>query len=233
MKIKGLQKLTLIDYPEKLACTIFLFGCNFRCGFCHNPELVINDYLPEISQEKIIDFLQRKKKYLDAVCFTGGEPLITLEEDFIRKVKSLGYLIKIDTNGSFPDKLREFISKGLVDFVAMDVKSGREKYSHVCGTEVEILKIEESIKIISQLPKYEFRTTIIYNFHDEQEVINIIGWIKGITHTKIKRFGLQGFKKEEKLLDETFNLENNVNEDFLLKLKEKIKEDCEEVIIRV
>ena len=142
MKIKGLQKLTLIDYPGKLACTIFLFGCNFRCGFCHNPELVINDYLPEISQEKIIDFLQRKKKYLDAVCFTGGEPLITLEEDFIRKIKSLGYLIKIDTNGSFPDKLREYISKGLVDFVAMDVKSGREKYSHVCGIEVDILKID-------------------------------------------------------------------------------------------
>ena len=151
MLIKGFQKTTLIDYPEKIACTIFLHGCNFRCGFCHNPELVLTSNSKEYSQKEILDFLEKRKKYLDAVCITGGEPLATLEKNFVKKIKSLGYLIKIDTNGSFPEKLKEFLDENLVDFVSMDIKSSKEKYLFVVGKSVDFEKIEESMKLVSDL----------------------------------------------------------------------------------
>src|SRR3989338_8819499 len=130
MLIKGLQKLTLIDYPGNVACTVFLHGCNFRCGFCHNPELVNNPSLAgrTIPEKEVLDFLERLRGVLDGVCFTGGECLISLDKSFVRKVKEMGYFVKIDTNGSFPDKLKEFIDEKLVDFVAMDVKASPEKY---------------------------------------------------------------------------------------------------------
>src|SRR6056297_544845 len=108
MKIKYLQKTTLIDYPGKIACTIFLFGCNFRCGFCHNPELVKQNHKENysISEEEILEFLEKRKNQLEGVCFTGGEPLLTLKKEFVKKIKSLGYKIKLDTNGSFPERLK-------------------------------------------------------------------------------------------------------------------------------
>jgi pyruvate formate lyase activating enzyme len=233
MKIKGLQKLTLIDYPKKLACTVFLFGCNFRCGFCHNPELVFLKDEKEISKEELLKFLEKRKKYLDAVCFTGGEPLMTLEEEFLKKVKVLGYLIKIDTNGSFPEKLKDFISKGLVDFVAMDIKAHKDSYQKICGADADINKIEESIKIISKLPNYEFRTTIVGRYHSELEIERMINWLSELMGKKIKRFSLQGFKKEDKLIDASFKEEENTKEEFLKKLKEKIQDKCGEVVIRV
>ena len=115
----------------------------------------------------------------------------------------------------------------------MDIKSSRERYPLICGTEIDISKIEESIKIISLLNDYEFRTTVVGRYHNEQEILNLIQWVKGIIHSKIKRFALQGFKKEEKMIDESFLNEENVNESYLLKLKELIKNDCEEILIRV
>ena len=128
MKISGLQKLTLIDYPEKIACTVFLFGCNFRCGFCHNPELVLRDNPERVYKEKeILDFLKQRKKYLDAVCISGGEPLINPDlSELLRKIKELGFIVKLDTNGSNPEGLKELIGKKLVDYIAMDVKADRD-----------------------------------------------------------------------------------------------------------
>ncbi|HKL23166.1 MAG TPA: radical SAM protein, partial [Candidatus Nanoarchaeia archaeon] len=109
MKIKGIQKTTLIDYPGKIACTLFLFGCNFRCGFCHNPELVIKEEVQDIDEKEILNFLEKRKGKLEGVCITGGEPFLTLDKNFIKKIKEKGYFVKIDTNGSFPEKLKDFI----------------------------------------------------------------------------------------------------------------------------
>ncbi len=234
MKILGLQKLSLIDYSGKTACTIFLFGCNFRCGFCHNPDLVFEGGgVVEYSQEEILDFLEKRKKYLEGICITGGEPLMTLEKDFLKKIKELGYKIKIDTNGSFPEKLQEFIDAGLVDFVAMDIKASRDNYSKVVSVDVNLDKIEKSIRIISKLPDYEFRTTVIRRFHDLSEIKKMISWVGGLVGGKVKRYALQGFKREDKLIDEDFKKEEDVEEEFLEKLKEACDGFAEEVVVRV
>jgi len=232
MKILGLQKTTLIDYPKKVACTIFLFGCNFRCGFCHNPGLVISPSGIEYSSEDILNFLESRKKYLDAVCFTGGEPLMTLEKSFLEKIKKMSYLIKIDTNGSFPEKLKEFVSAGLVDYVAMDIKSEKEKYSYFAGVELDIKKIEESIKIISKLENYEFRTTIIEKEHDLDGIKRMIEWIYNLSG-KIKNYSLQGFKKEEELIDKRYLNFKDTSENYLESLKKEINKYIENIEIKV
>ncbi len=219
MKILGLQKTTLIDYPNKVACTIFLFGCTFRCGFCHNPELVISPEGKEYSREEILKFLKNRKKYLEAVCFTGGEPLMTVEKSFVKEIKEMGYLIKFDTNGSFPERLKEFIEEGLVDFVAMDIKTRKEDYSILTGVDVDIKKIEESIKIISKLKNYEFRTTIIEDVHTPEKVEEMMIWLNEIIKDKVKNFALQGFKKEEKLIDNNFLKKVDTRDSYLEKLK--------------
>ncbi len=180
MKIAGLQKVTTIDYPGEVACTIFLHGCNFRCGFCYNPDLVIKDSEGEFSEEDVLNFLEKRVGKLDAVCITGGEPLMTLDLDFVRKIKDLGYKIKIDTNGSFPDKLREIISEGLVDYIAMDIKGDKENYSKIAGVDIDLDKIETSIKMIHSFGKYEFRTTIVDRFHDMNSVINLRKWMNEV-----------------------------------------------------
>lgn len=232
MKIKGIQKLTLIDYPEKLACTLFLFGCNFKCGFCHNPELVISEEQTDHSKKEILEFLEKRKKYLEGVCITGGEPLLNLDEEFLRQIKSLGYLIKLDTNGTFPDKLQELIDKNLIDFVAMDIKASKENYSKVVCSEIDLEKIEKSIKIISRLPEYEFRTTIVEDIHDKEELKKIALWLNKIIEKKPKNFSIQGFKNNGKLLDETFKNKKNISEDYLIKLKKSIDENFEKVEIK-
>lgn len=233
MKIQGIQKVTLIDYPGKIACTLFLFGCNFRCGFCHNPELVINNIEEVIFEKEIFDFLEKRKNHLEGVCITGGEPLLTLNKDFLRKIKQLGYSIKIDTNGSFPEKLREFINGGLIDYVAMDIKGGKEKYSKIANAEVDLDKIEESVKIISSLKDYEFRTTIIESVHGVEEVKEIARWLNAITGKKPKKIYLQGFKNKGKFVDERFKIEGDVGENCLKRLKEAIESYFESVEIRV
>ncbi len=130
MQVAGLQKLTLIDYPSKLACTIFLSGCNFKCGFCHNPELVFTNTQKGVySENDILDFLDKRKKYLDGVCITGGEPLINPDlKDLLEKIKEKGYLIKVDTNGSNPELLKKIIEQKLADYIAMDIKTDAENY---------------------------------------------------------------------------------------------------------
>ena len=233
MKIKALQRTTLIDYPGKVACTIFLFGCNFRCGFCHNPELVIKDTLPDISKENILDFLKKRRKYLDGVCITGGEPLMSLEKDFLEQIKKEGYLIKLDTNGSFPRRLKEFIDAGLIDFVSIDIKASKENYGFVANAGVDLEKIEESIQIISCLKEYEFRTTIIEKLHSEEDTRKMIEWVYKITGKKAKKFVLQGFKNSGKMINEDFLKEKNTSPQFLENLKKIIEPFAERVDIRV
>ena len=148
MKICGLQKVSTIDYLGEICCVIFLKGCNFRCGFCHNPSLVIWGDGEEFSEEYVLDFLKSRVGKLDAVCISGGEPLMSLDFDFVRSIKDMGYKIKIDTNGSFPARLKEMIDLGLVDYVAMDVKSCREDYSLVVNADVDLGAIEESMRIV-------------------------------------------------------------------------------------
>ena len=233
MKIAGLQKTTLIDYPGEVACTLFLYGCNFRCGFCHNPGIVIRDFEEGFSEENIFKFLKERKGKLDAVCISGGEPLMTLDIDFVRKVRDLGYKIKIDTNGSFPDKLKQLIEEGLIDAVAMDIKADKKNYSKVVCANVDISKIEESIKIISELDNYEFRTTVLEKFHDAVEMKAMGKWLNEICGKKPKKFFLQGFKSNGDLIDGSFSKERDVSEKYLVELKDCVDEFFEEVGVRV
>ena len=233
MKIKGLQEFTLIDYPGKLACTLFLYGCNFRCGFCHNPELVLSPLGKDYSEEEILKFLEKRKGQLEGVCITGGEPLLTLDFDFLKKIKELGYSIKLDTNGSFPELLEELIKDGLIDYVAMDIKSSRDKYQNITNSDIDVKKIEKSIKIIaSLLDYYEFRTTILEDIHDEKELEEMARWLNQLCIGKPKRFVLQGFKNQGKFIDESFNSKKDIKEEYLKELKEVLEEYFDDVDIR-
>ena len=233
MKIAGFQKVTLIDYPNKIACLIFLYGCNFRCGFCHNPELVIEENKTSFSENEILDYLEKRKNYLDGICITGGEPLISIDKDFLKKIKKRGYSIKIETNGSFPEKLKELINENLVDFVSMDIKSSKEKYALLCDAEVDLNKIEESIKIIASLPEYEFRTTIIEDVQDAEEMKKIAEWLNEVIGRIPKRFVLQGFKKSGKYIDNEFTKAKDTSEEYLKNIQEQIKNYFAEIEIRV
>ncbi len=192
MKIQGLQKLTLLDFPGKVACTVFTAGCNFRCPFCHNASLVVN--IPketEITQEQFFAFLQKRQGVMDGVCVSGGEPLLQPGiEDFIKKIKEMGYAVKLDTNGSFPEKLQRLVEDRLIDYVAMDIKNSREAYSITSGVEpLDIVSIEKSVSYLKEghIP-YEFRTTVVKNFHTEEEFERIGQWLLGA-----QKYFLQNF----------------------------------------
>ena len=171
MIIKGLQKTTLLDFPGKVACTVFTAGCNFRCPFCHNASLVTRPGdVDEISEESFFSYINKRKGILDGVCITGGEPLMSHGiEDFIRRIKQTGLLVKLDTNGAYPEKLKALLDEGLIDYVAMDIKNSREKYAMTVGLKEYPEKIEESIKLIMEkAPDYEFRTTVVKELHTAQ-----------------------------------------------------------------
>lgn len=199
MLIGGLQKLTLIDYPGKVACTVFLTGCNFRCPWCYNPELVLAEAVkkhPKISEKYFFDFLKKRKGLLEGVVICGGEPTINEElPDFIKKIKKLGYLVKLDTNGSDPKMIRTLVDKKLVDYIAMDIKTGLKtpKYSKAAGLKTDLNKIKESVKIIRNSGiDYEFRTTLVPKLHQLKDIAEIARYLKG---TKI--YFLQQFKPEK------------------------------------
>lgn len=197
MTIEGLQKLTLLDYPGRTACTVFLAGCNFRCPFCHNFELVAKPAAPLMTEEELLEFLQKRKGLLDGVAITGGEPLLRKElPDLLRKIKALGYAVKLDTNGSFPARLKALVEEGLVDYVAMDVKNAPDRYGETVGfKKLELSAIEESIAfLMTDAVDYEFRTTVIEQYHSEQEIRAIAHWIEGA-----KRWFLQQFKASERV----------------------------------
>lgn len=199
MKIAGFQKLTLVDYPGKAAALIFLAGCNMRCPFCHNKDLVINpSKCTLIEEEEVLDYLKKRKKLLDGVVISGGEP--TLQKDleaFLVKIKDLGYLIKLDTNGSKPDKIQEFIYKGLVDYIAMDVKNRFLKYPITIGrTDFNLSNIDKSIAILKGGDvDYEFRTTIINELHNDEDMKELSKMLKGA-----KRYYLQKFEDSDTVI---------------------------------
>lgn len=192
MRIQGLQKLTLLDFPEKVACTVFTAGCNFRCPFCHNASLVVN--IPketEIDEEDFFAFLEKRKGVLEGVCVSGGEPLLQADiEEFIKKIKQLGYAVKLDTNGSFPEKLIHLVEHGLVDYVAMDIKNSKETYGITSGVDaLNLALIEQSVSYLKEghVP-YEFRTTVTKQFHSKEEFEQIGQWLQGT-----EKYFLQNF----------------------------------------
>ena len=191
MKIEAMQKLTLLDFPGKMAATIFTYGCNFRCPFCHNAGLVTEDSETSLTEEEVLRFLSTRKGFLDGVCITGGEPLLQPDiEEFMRKIKDMGFLIKLDTNGSFPKKLKDLVSKGLVDYVAMDVKNSKEKYALTCGKTVfDLSKIIESVDFLKEgnVP-YEFRTTVTKTLHTFDDLKSIAKWLSGCDALYLQQF---------------------------------------------
>ncbi len=191
MKIEALQKLTLLDFPQKMACTIFTHGCNFRCPFCHNALLVTTPQEAFISEEEVLSFLQSRKGKLEGVCITGGEPLLQEDiEDFMRKIKDMGYLIKLDTNGSFPSKLKALCKQGLVDYVAMDIKNSQKKYAVTAGKKLfDLSAVMESVDFLikGSIP-YEFRTTVTRDFHTLQDLLDIAKWISGCDAYYLQQF---------------------------------------------
>lgn len=220
MKLGGLQKLTLLDYPGKMACTVFLPGCNFRCPFCHNASFVVPEQLEKetgIEEEELFRFLKRRQGILEGVCVTGGEPLLHPEIfSLLAKIKELGYPVKLDTNGSFPDRLKKAVDKRLVDFVAMDLKNSREGYPETIGREtIDLNKIEESVSfLLGGYVDYEFRTTFVKEYHGERQVRQMADWILGAKAWYFQNFvdsgylvgekKLHGFSKEE--LEELLNI---------------------------
>lgn len=188
----GFLKLTLLDFPGKVSCILFTKGCNFYCPFCHNASLVkSNGDEQNITSGEVFDYLKKRQGILEGVCISGGEPLLHKELDtFLQQVKELGYLVKLDTNGSFPKRLKSLVSNGLVDYVAMDIKNSFEKYAKTAGLEkVNISEIKESVDfLLSDNVDYEFRTTVVNELHTVDDIEKICMEIKGA-----KKYYLQNF----------------------------------------
>lgn len=209
IKIGGLQKLTLLDYPGKLASTVFTSGCSFKCPFCHNKELV---FVPEnysfLNTEEVLSYLAKRKNLLDGICITGGEPL--LQEGllpFIEAVKEMGYFVKLDTNGNNPEKLKEIVNSGLVDYVAMDIKNCKKKYHETVGLNEHVFgihRIEESVSfLLSGEVDYEFRTTVVKELHTKEDLLSLADWIKSA-----KNYYLQQYVDSENVIDRKWSAYN-------------------------
>lgn len=192
MNFGGIQKLSLLDYPDRTCCTLFTLGCNFRCPFCHNSSIILdNSSESEISMSEVMAFLRKRRGLLDGVCISGGEPLLQEGlEDFIRDIRTMGYSVKLDTNGSFPDKLKHLIENKLVDYVAMDIKNSQEKYGETIGIKnYNLDPIKESIALLlSNGVQYEFRTTVVRELHTSKEILSIAHWIKGAQQYYLQSF---------------------------------------------
>lgn len=190
MKIGGLQKLTLLDYPGKMACTVFTSGCNLRCPFCHNAGLVTHIDGQYITSEEVLDFLATRKNKLEGMCLTGGEPLLNSDvAEFLYKVKQMGFSVKLDTNGTFPELLESIIKDRLADYVAMDIKNSADKYNLTCGREVNMRNILKSVELLKcGKADYEFRTTVVRQLHDEEDIESIAKWLSGAKVWYLQQF---------------------------------------------
>ncbi len=226
MKIGGFQKTSLLDYPENVSAIVWTVGCNFSCPFCYNKDLVLGN-VENIPEEEIFSFLKKRKGLLDGLVISGGEPLMQKDiVQFAEKVKKLGFLIKIDTNGMHPDKLKELIDKKLVDYIAMDVKAPKKKYYSLTGVITDIKKIEESIEIIKNSKiDYEFKTTFAPGLLGKKNIIDIAKWLKDS-----KKFYLQQFKNNAPLVSSKFENVEPYSEDELIETLNAIEsyfEICE------
>lgn len=235
MQIGGLQKLSLIDYPDKLACVVFCAGCSYRCPWCHNPELVLPEKInkiPKISEQDFFEFLKQRKGLLDGVCIGGGEPTINQDlQEFCQKIKELDYAIKLDTNGSNPEILEKLINNKLIDYVALDVKAPAEKYVQLIGLEKNIglgraqnfwtdkiiQNVDKSIQLLKQNKiDYEFRTTVVPEILKIEDIIKIAQWIE-----PAKRYFLQQFRPQ-KTLNTEFEKLKPYSREYLLSIQKAI-----------
>lgn len=224
MKIGGLQKLTLVDYPGKVAATVFLIGCNFKCGFCHNPELVDQNWNSDgririsgarraqerYSDAEFFEFLDEKEGLIDGVCITGGEPTTQAGlVDFIRKIKIKRFLVKLDTNGSNPELLEKLVNEKLIDFIAMDIKTSLDNYEKAVGVKLNPENIKKSVEIIKNSEiDYEFRTTVVPGLVEKKDIEEIGKWLKGVKKIVLQQFQNKKvlnnkFKEIQPYLDKT------------------------------
>ena len=191
MKIHGLQKMTLLDYPGRVACTVFFGGCDMRCPFCHNAELLDGSAPPVMSDRELLEFLKKRQGLLDGVAITGGEPLLQKDlPELAFRIRELGYPVKLDTNGTHPDRLERMIREGLVQYVAMDIKNSPERYAETAGLEeLDLTPIRESIALLLEgKTDYEFRTTTVAELHDDRSFEQIGQWIRGAQRYYLQRF---------------------------------------------
>ena len=198
MRIQGLQKLTLLDYPGRTACTVFLSGCNFRCPFCHNAPLLQGDTGDAMDEDALLMFLKKRQGVLDGVAVTGGEPLLRQElPSLLERIKALGYTVKLDTNGAFPEQLKAVVCAGLADYVAMDIKNSPARYAETAG--VPGLALTPIFRSVSFLLRgtvdYEFRTTAVAELHDDASFVQLGDWLMGA-----KRYFIQCFEPRETVL---------------------------------
>ena len=208
MNIAGLQKMTLLDYPGKVACTVFLQGCNFRCPFCHNSDLLSGKGPEGMSDGELLAFLQKRQGLLDGVCITGGEPTLQPElESLIARIKALGFAVKLDTNGSRPEVLKSLVEKKLLDYVAMDIKNCPNDDPETAGIKPELFEaVEQSARfLLAGNVDYEFRTTVVDELHSREQIQAIGAWIKSFNSDhKAKRFFLQCYMERESVLSPGF-----------------------------
>jgi len=229
MIFHGLQKTTLIDYPGEVACTLFVDKCNFRCPYCQNPALVLEKAEEALSENEALEFLRKRKKVLDGVCVTGGEPLLYAGlKPFLQRVKGLGYKVKVDTNGTNPKMLRELIDGKLVDYVAMDIKAPIEKYDNATKVIADKNAVKESVELLKEgRVEYEFRCTVVPGIVEKEDIEEMGKWLSGA-----KAFYLQQFVNSVPLLDEKFQSVQPYFPADLKEMKKAMEKYIEKVEIR-
>lgn len=229
MQIGGLQRISLIEYPGRISAIVFTQGCNFRCPYCHNPELVDPDqYAPLIQEEEVFAFLEKRRGKLDAVTVTGGEPTLQADlERFLFTIRNMGYLIKVDTNGSHPDVLEKLIRTGLVDYLAMDLKGPLTKYRRIASVKVAAPAIRESIDLITASGiEHEFRTTVVRSQLDLPDLLSMAKMVK-----KADCYVLQPFVPA-RTLDPSFLAETSYSPEEFSAIRERLEKEVRRVIVR-
>jgi len=226
MKISGFEKLTLLNYPGVVSCIIFTKGCNFRCPYCQNSSLIDFKGESDISDEEVLDYLIKRKGILDGICISGGEPLLQKDiKFFVRRVKELGYKIKIDTNGSSPLILKELIDEHLIDYVAMDIKNTFPKYKQTVGCKLNIENIKKSIEILeNSYIDYEFRTTIVKEFHELDDILQICKMLNNKS-----KYYIQNFQNSDGVLNKKLH---GFSENELKEMYEKLNKKYKNVKFR-
>lgn len=234
MLISGIQQFTMLDYPRKLACIIFLAGCDFRCGFCHNAQFVLPEEINKIKKhfipkEAVLHFLHQRKDKLDGVVISGGEPTLSSGlKELMKDIKEMGFLVKLDTNGHQPQKIEEILKQKLVDYIAMDIKSDLESYQKLTSSCIKVDNIVKSIELIkTSRIDYEFRTTIINEIHNDNVLRNMISLVKGA-----KCYALQSFRPQ-KTLNPVFSSYHGPNEHQLNEIKQLFLPYVQDIIVRV
>lgn len=231
MLIKGIQKTTLVDYPGKIACTVFLWGCDFACPFCQNKSLVKGlESLPTIGENELLDFLKKKAKYLEGIVISGGEPTIHKDlPSLLKRIKSeTGIAVKLDTNGANPKMLELLLEEGLVDYIAMDIKSSPRKYCLAAGKNVDLEKIKKSAQIIMNGKiDYEFRTTVVPDFFTAEDALEIAQWLEGAD-----LYILQQFIPSENCLDKDFSKKTPYPDSKLFEFQTIMKKHFKKTLVR-